>query len=236
MTIDSETHPTQADEVHDVEALLAVLHHLADDAVDLVEDPHAGQDRPQHEDHDDAGDAQGDREQERDLHRRPRVDARDRQAHPTGGCRARRRPRGGGGSRLALTGRGSSRDRQQQAQPAAAGAGGGGAGAVRAAGWRVTGTGVVGALAEPASPSAIRRSAPFSVLRPLAEPPSAYGARRAEPEEDAGGAHRAPRVLLRCSPHDLLQSSSSTDGTASVASSATPDPAGPATETASSPS
>ena len=70
--------PAEADEVHDVEGLLAVLDDLADEAVDLVEDAHAGQDRPQHEDHDDAGDAQRHREQER------------RSSSPTTGRPARR--------------------------------------------------------------------------------------------------------------------------------------------------
>ena len=61
------------------------------------------------------------------------------------------------------------------------------------------------------------------------------GARRAEPEEDTGGRTGRPASSAVLT-HDLPESSSSTDGTASVASSATPDPAGPEPETSSSPS
>ena len=57
MTMDSEsTRPRPMKSVMS-KVWLTVLHDLADDAVDLVEAPHTGQERPQHEDHESAGDA-----------------------------------------------------------------------------------------------------------------------------------------------------------------------------------
>ena len=74
---------------------------VADQAVDLGEDAHAGQDHPQHRHHDDAGDAEGDRDEERHLHRRPGVDPRDGQLDPPGpgGLSRRRAPRPAGTGR-----------------------------------------------------------------------------------------------------------------------------------------
>ena len=234
MTIDSETHPAQADEVHDVEALLAVLHDLADDPVDLVEDAHAREDRPQHEDHDDAGDAEGDREQERDLHRRPRVDARDREPDPAGGCRARGGAWGAGGS-----------PRRRACATGCRAAGSSGAAAAAAPEPRLrgrcgsAGTGAVGADADPGVGG--RRAAQGAAPRldPSRGPPPCHRRRTAHDgrdqwrtRADALGAPRLSAVLT----HDLLSPRRPHDGTASVASSATPDTASPRVETASSPS
>src|SRR5690606_13285775 len=77
-------HPAEAEVVHEVEAARAVLARVQhdDELVDRGEDLHPGQDAPQHGDHDDAGDAEGHRHQERDLHDRPRVDPLQRQPDP----------------------------------------------------------------------------------------------------------------------------------------------------------
>ena len=68
-----------------------VLDDLPDYAVHLVQHPHPGEYRPPDEHHDDPGDAEGHREQQLVLHRRPGVDARHREAHAPSGGRAGRR-------------------------------------------------------------------------------------------------------------------------------------------------
>src|SRR5690625_975146 len=67
---------------------LALGADVVDDAVDRREDLDLVQHRPHERHRDDEDDPQRDREQEGKLHDRPRVDPRDRQAHPPGTTRA----------------------------------------------------------------------------------------------------------------------------------------------------